>query len=236
VIDSASQTTLPPQILPDDNFQVVIRGRGFGTNPDVHLSGYTVEVLGASDTAIDLRLRTTPEVVPQEPIVLIISNLDKNETQSRSDLFTLEQVSTDGPRITAVVPARAKASDFPVTIVGENFPSLDKVRVYFGLALMNAVSVSPDGKSILVQLPVGGLPGDGLRNVNVQELKANQTIAAQDTLIDGFYYDNPVVTPNKGFLCAPGGPAAESAGGDWLVISITLLALAAFTLRRRAAR
>ena len=238
VIESATQVVLPPQVLPGETFQVVINGRGFGTRPVVNLSGYTVEILEATNTRIAIALTTPPPIVPVEPIVLIVRNPDTNDAQSRSDLFTLEQVSTEGPRVLGVNPARGNSNAFPVTVLGDRFPSVEKIQISFGTTVMVVKAVSADGKSAMVELPSGGLPGEGARDVTVSELRANATVLASDTLVNGFYYENNVVRPEKGafFICAPGGPAGESNHGDWALIVLTLGGLVVITARRRWAK
>lgn len=238
VISSADKTQLPPQILPGETFQVVINGKGFGTRPVVNLSGYTVQVVGATDTAITLSLSTPPPIVPVEPIVLIVRNPDTNDTQSRKDLFTLEQVSTDGPRVFSVNPSRGDSNAFPVTVIGDSFPARENIQIRFGDTLMTVNAVSADGKSASVSLPPNGLPGEGLRSVTVSKVRANGTVEASDTLVNGFDYVNNVVTPTKEafFFCAPGGPAGESGRGDLAVVGLTLGVLAVVSVRRRWAK
>jgi hypothetical protein len=234
VIESASITQLPPQILPDEDFKVVINGKNFGANPNVVLSGYDVEVTGSNATAIDLKLSTPPGKVPQEPIVLIVTNTQTKESQSRSDLFTLQQVNNNGPRITGINPARGNKDVGVITLTGQRFETAEKLRVLFGDTVVKVLSVAGDGSSASVELPSGGLPSEGARNVTVQNMSGTGTVSGQDTMINGFYYENSVTRPKLFLFCAPGGPAGESSAGDWAMVLLTLSALTGLALRRRS--
>ena len=150
--------------------------------------------------------------------------------------FEKDQYNT--PRVSAVVPARGDATVFPVSIQGVRFPSIEKIRVLFGNSQMTVKAVSSDGTSILVEQPPNGMPGSGLMNVTVQEVLANSSIGGQDTLVNGFeYINNPTPPGGKApMICAPGGPASGSSGGDWALIAGTLALLTGTAARRRWAK
>ena len=236
VIESVSSTQLPSQTLPGEAFSLLIRGSGFGTDPVVTMSGYSVVVTEANDDAISIELSTTAGVVPVDPVVLIIRNPETNEETSRSDLFAVvSNPLTETPVINGVTPNAGDADVFPVVVLGKNFAPLGSVEVFFDNTRMTVLSVSADGKQITVGLPGAGLSGNGLLDVTVKNTAKN----AQDTLLDAFEYENSAYRPKLGaWLGCSGAEGGEGDGagvsGDALVM--LLLAVALFALMRRGLR
>ncbi|NLV46257.1 MAG: hypothetical protein GXY07_17350 [Candidatus Hydrogenedentes bacterium] len=230
-ITSVSQSVLPIQTLPGQGFSFVIYGTNFGTNPTVVLSGYNVTVDSATDTAIRITIESRDDVVPQEPVTLIVRNPETGEEVSRSDLFSLTgNMSITGPKLLRVDPSSGRKDDFPVTILGENFFDTANLAVHFDGTLMPILDVSADGTAITVGFPIGGLPQPGLLDVSVSSTGAN---SGKDILIDGFEYINPESREKVRFFgCSPA--TGESAGifGD-LVLLAALVVLLAVSGRRR---
>ncbi len=236
VIDSASVSELPSQTLPGQQFSLVIRGRNFGDNPTVVLSGYTVEVDQATDTTVSISISTTPEVTPQEPLVLIVRNPDTGQEATRSDLFTLTAGTSDeSPSIASVSPAKGDQNVFPVKVLGTGFADRDSVEVLFGRTLMPVLGVNAAGTSISVGFPASGLPDAGLLDVAVRNVEKG----TQDILVDGFEYISDAQRAKfAGWLgCAPQNAAAGSLLGDALValFMAVVLGLAARKARRSPA-
>lgn len=231
VIEGASETRLPSQTLPDQPFSLIINGRGFGTSPVVVISGYDVEVVSATDTQASISITVPEGTAPTEPIVVIVRNPTTGEEASRSDLFTLTSgVGQQRPDITSVSPANGGSEDFPATIFGVNFPSIDNALVLFGDTRMPVLSVAPDGTSITVGFPAGGLPATGPLNVTVRDESTDQ----QDVLLNGFNYTSDVGRSKTSlFSCAPQTAAGTGLAGDLVIVLgvAGLLMLAA--LRRR---
>lgn len=229
-IASVSQSQLPVQTLPGVGFSFVIYGTNFGTDPMVALSGYNVTVNSATDTAIRITIETRDDVVPQEPVTLIIRNTQTGEEVSRSDLFTLTAGSTNaGPKISKVMPPSGRKDDFPVVVCGENFFDADSLVVHFGKTLMPIQEVSEDGTAITVTFPLGGLPTPGMLDVYVTSNGAN---SGQDVLINGFEYLNPESREKVSFFgCQPATDAPHGVAGDLVLMAI--LALVLVVSRRR---
>lgn len=232
VIEGATQTALPAQTLPNAPFTLVINGRGFGTRPDVAISGYNVNVVSATDTAISISV-TVAEGVPTEPIVLIVRNPDTGEEASRSDLFTVVSGGgSESPNVTSVTPDSAGSEDFPVTVLGTNLPPAEFAFVAFGQTRMPVLSAAAGGTSLSVGFPAGGLPDVGPLNVTVRDTRSGR----EDILLNGFTYNNDIPASKGGlFSCAP---EKESAGGFWgdlaIVAGVAMALLAASRWRRRA--
>ncbi len=233
-ITSVSQTRLPVQTLPGTGFSFIIYGKNFGTSPMVALSGYTVTVDSATDTSIRVTIETREDVVPQEPITLIVRNTQTGEERSRSDLFTLTGGSTgQGPKIYSVTPARGSKDDFPVVVCGENFFDAGQMEVRFGTTLMPIMTVSEDGTSITVSFPLGGLPMPGKLDVQVASSGPN---SGQDVLVNGFEYLNPESRAKVSFFgCQPAPDTPLGVTGD-LVLVGALLAVLFFARRHGSAQ
>jgi PKD repeat protein len=223
VITGANETTLPSSTLPGKPFNIVVFGENFGSAPDVVISGYEVTVLASSGDKIDLSL-ATGDVPPVEPIVIIVRNTATNREASRSDLFNLGSVvGNEPPDVVSATPGSGGENSFPVTIRGTNLPSAENARVLFNGTQMPILSASPDGTSITVGFPAGGLPSTGGQDITVQDLSTGR----QDILINGFNYEND---PQRGkssfFGCSP--QAGGSGGpGDLAVIALMAVALLA---------
>lgn len=231
VISGASETLLPSQTLPDQPFTLVLNGSGFGTSPVVVLSGYDVTVKQSNDTTISIAIEVAGET-PVEPVVVIVRNPTTGEEASRSDLFKI--VSGTGnrsPEISSVSPASGDSESFPVTIFGTNFPTtVEDTFVTFGETRMPVLSVSPDGTSITVGFPAGGLPNAGPLPVTVRDLSTNQ----QDVLLAAFDYKNDVGRSKAGFFSCAATPAEPSGfSGDLLVVVGVGAMLLALSRRRR---
>jgi PKD repeat protein len=230
VIEGASETVLPSQTLPDQPFTVVINGRGFGSNPTVVLSGYEVTVLQSTETAISIAIEVV-EGTPTEPVVVIVRNPANNEEASRSDLFRIRSgTGTLAPQITGLTPNTGDSESFPVTITGLNFPSLENAYVLFGDTRMPVLSASPDGTSLTVGFPAGGLPNTGPLSVTVRDLSTNQ----QDVLLQGFDYKNDIGRSKASiFSCAPGADKGGSGWADVVLVLAVAGVLMGMTMRRR---
>jgi hypothetical protein len=230
VIDSASTTELPAQTLEDNPFSFVIFGSGFGNNPEVVLTGYDVTVNEATDTSISVTIRTIPGQSPQEPIVLIVRNPDTGKEASRTNLFTLVSGTGDlAPSITRVTPQRAEKSDFPVRIIGENFPAAEDLVVLFGDTVMNDLFVSDGGTSITVGFPQGGFAEVGEMNVTVRNT-ANGTQAMKLNAFD--FVSQPDVGKLPG--CGAGGAGGGAPLGDLIVLLMAALFLGGGLWKRGA--
>ena len=223
-ITSVSQSQLPVQTLPGVGFSFVIYGSNFGTSPMVALSGYDVVVNSATDTAIRVTIETRDDVVPQEPLTLIVRNTQTGEETSRSDLFTLTGGSVNpGPKISKVTPASGRKDDFPVVVCGENFFDPDSLEVHFGKTLMPIQEVSADGTAITVAFPLGGLPGPGLLDVYVTSTGVNN---GQDVLVGGFEYLNPESRAKVSFFgCQPAKQSSSGVAGDLAVLGALVAVL-----------
>lgn len=231
VISSASTTRLPAVTAPG-GFNLVINGQGFGTSPSVVISGYTVAVTQATDTAIHVSISSQAGNPPQEPIVLIVRNPSTNKEASRSDLFRLMPGAGVQPIVTRVNPVRGTKDIFPITIIGQNFPDMDSTEVYLGRTRLPVISVSADGTQIGAGFPAGGLPDVGPLTVKVQ----NKNNGTEGVLLNGFDYVNEAVRNKIGsaFGCAPqenGGPG--SVLGDMMLMALLLAGLTA-ALRRKS--
>jgi len=236
VISSASATVLPSQTLAGQPFQLVIQGSGFGTRPDVLLSGYNVQFVSSTDTAITIRISTEPGQPPSEPIVIIVRNPDTNESHSRSDLFRLGQVSQTIPEIVSVTPNRGGQSIFPVIIRGKNLGELGATTVRFGQTQVPIQAISDDGTRITVGFPLNGFPATGAMDVSVNVANGGTTGDAKGVLVGGFtYVSDPVLPSTKnGFLGCGAGTSTGPGLSDLLVLTIMLTGLAFFS--RRMAR
>lgn len=236
IITSASTTKLPSQTLPGQGFSFVIMGSGFGTNPTVILSGYDVVVDSATDTQIKVTISTSDEVVPQEPIVLIVrrpaAGVVPEAEASRTNLFTLVPGSLQlTPKITRVSPSRGTKDVFPVTVLGSNFDEKGSIEVVFGRTLMPVLAVSADGTQISVGFPAGGLPDSGPLNVRV----VNSARQTEDILVDGFDYVNSAKqTSSSGCAAVPGEDGGRRSYGDAVTVLAAGILLTVGTRRRRA--
>ena len=233
-ITSVSQNVLPIQTLPGQGFSFVIYGSNFGASPMVALSGYNVTVDSATDTAIRVTIETRDDVVPHEPVTLIVRNPESGEEVSRSDLFSLSgNMNITGPKVLRVEPESGRKDDFPVVVVGENFFDADHLEVHFDGTLMPILEVSADGTAITVGFPLGGIPQPGMMDISVSSTGAN---SGKDILVDGFEYINPESREKVRFFgCNPADGTSSGAGGDLALLG-TLMALLAFAGRRRATR
>ncbi|HEX71771.1 MAG TPA: hypothetical protein ENN65_00430 [Candidatus Hydrogenedentes bacterium] len=235
VIDSASTTRLPAVTAPG-GFNLVINGQGFGTNPSVILTGYTVRVTQATDTAIHINITSQAGNPPHEPIVVIVRNPATDKEASRSDLFTLMPGTGEQPIVTGVNPSRGTKDIFPITIMGQNFPDVDNTEVYLGRTRIPLLSVSTDGTQIRAGFPPSGLPDVGPLTVKVKNMNNN----TEGVLLNGFDYVN-VAVRNKVrniFGCAPGEQGAGAGGvwGDLVLMALVLAAMAAGLGRKRIIR
>ncbi len=196
VIESSSLSELPIQTLEGQEVTLVIYGRNFGSSPIVRLSGYQVRIVQVTDTAITIAISTMPGVVPTEPVVLLVRNTTTGDEASRTDLFTLTSKPIGKiPVINSINPSKATSKEFPVTIQGANFSTIENIAVYFGNTLMPVQSVSADGTSILVTFPLGGIPTVGLLDVTVKNIDQK----TEKTLVGGFEYVNDAQKPKKRF-------------------------------------
>lgn len=213
VIESTSISELPAQTLPGQEVNFVIYGRNFGANPVVKVSGFQVRVLQAYDTAISVAVSTLPGSIPTEPIVLLVKNPSTGEVAARTDLLRLSSKPLGIiPCIDAVVPNKASSKEFPVMLKGKNFSQLGKVQVIFGETIMPVLSVSPDGTSISVGFPLGGIPTVGLIDVTVKNLDQG----TQYTLAKGFEYVNDAQRPTKKLLFGCGNSKDSRGLGSYL--------------------
>lgn len=230
-VNAQGKTELPNQTLPGQSVTFSVEGQGFGTQPQVVLSGYDVTVSSATDTRFQVTAVVAEGFVPSEPITIIVRNPDSGREAARSDLFTLVEGSAEaGPRITGVSPSSGGSGAFPVEVRGSGFDEAG-VAVYFGGAMMAVQSVS--SSSIRVGFPVGGLPFTGALDVRV----VNMGSGRQAVAVGAFDYQNAPVRPTKVLLCGPAADAAAGAAARWSDALVFLLAgglLLAF--RRRAAR
>ncbi|MBP8131382.1 MAG: hypothetical protein KA184_17520 [Candidatus Hydrogenedentes bacterium] len=227
-------TELPSQILPGQTVGFTIHGQGFGTAPQVLLSGYDVSVRTVQDGKVSVTITVKPESVPTEPIVLLVRNPQTGEEASRNDLFTLVSGTMTRPVITDVSPGKATRDQFPVTISGQNFDAQGGVEVRFGRTLMPVQSLT--ATRVQVGFPVSGLPTTGLLDVSVR----NKSTGQEDVAADGFEYVNTAMRPTKVLFCGPAvvdGPAPYAA--DALVMfaaAAVLWGVHGWSRRRLAAR
>ncbi len=231
VIESASQTELPTQILPGSSFRFVVYGSGFGSEPQVTMSGYNVEIVAATDGAITVSITTAASKVPENPVVLTVRNPETDEEDSRSDLFALVAgTAADQIRIDEVSPGKGGDGDFPVEIHGANFPALDDIAVFFGETMMPVIEVSADGLRVKVGYPANGLPTPGLLDVTVEDLAKS----LEETRVEGFEFVKEALHP-KAAGC---GPAQDTSSpmADLVVFLVMIGALFAavrFAAQRR---
>jgi hypothetical protein len=231
VISGASQSVLPSQTV-GQPFNLVIRGTGFGSRPQVVLSGYDVAVVNPTPTAISINIATRPAMPPEEPIVLIVRNPDTGQEASRMDLFTLGGGTTnERPVITSITPSKGTRADFPVIITGTNFPLITDIQVTFGSTLMPILGVNAAGTQIQVGFPAGGLPNTGRMDVTVR----NAPLNLQDIRLGGFEYVNdPQSTKTRRILgCGAGGESGGGTAGDLAVLLGVSLALGVGALATR---
>ncbi len=218
VIDGVSETALPAQTLPGEPFEFVIRGRGFGSDPEVLLSGYDVVITAATDNTIDVTISSRIDEPPVEPIILIVKNPATREETVRSDLFSLVGGSTqDGPKVIRVEPDRGTQAVFPVVVHGANFGGEGSLSVYFGDTEMQVLNVAGDGSWVNVGFPAGGISKTGPLDVTVRD----ESKGKEDVLVNGFEYLNSPDIPGIG--CAAG--SAESGAGGDLIALMAVLAL-----------
>ncbi|MDQ1257434.1 MAG: hypothetical protein QG656_2038, partial [Candidatus Hydrogenedentes bacterium] len=242
-IESVNRSTLPATIPADQPFHLIIQGLGFGTTPTVIVSGYTATVASATDTAIDIVLANTPGIVPQEPVVLIVRNPATGSERSRDDLFIISTAAPETmPSVTGVTPARGGRDVFPVTVTGQQFNTLPQLVVMFGETTMPIRTVAEDGTWVQVDFPVGGLPATGALNVTVRNYtKSDFSRFTEDTLLNGFYYENLPSRPKPGCFGgtlgdAPTLPLDGDAAGDTLLVLFALLTLWAGAKAQKGAR
>jgi hypothetical protein len=234
VINSASTSELPAQTLESNPFTFVIYGSGFGTKPEVILTGYDVTVNQATDTSISVTITSRAEDAPQPPIILIVRNPDTGKEASRSNLFTLVNGTGDvSPIITRVSPAKATKSDFPVKVIGENFGAREDMVVRFGETLMTILAVNSEGTEISVGYPTGGFAEVDQMSVTV----VNETNGTEAIKLNAFeFVSDPVSKPNVGpFSCGPNSGGFTSPLGDLLLLALVVGGLA-FGLRSKGAR
>jgi hypothetical protein len=236
VIDSVSRTRIPSQILPDDEFTLVIRGKNFGTSPEVLMTGYNVEIWEPrpADTNITIRIDTNNKV-PSEPIILTVRNTSTNKQASRSDLFDLAAGSAEAlPKITRLMPGSGTEKDFPVQIMGQNFvrDEKDEITVRFGRTLMRVIDADPAGTWVTVGYPIGGISDTGPLEVEVTNLGNG----AFDTLPDGFEFVNKAYQPKAGIMgCGmPRDGGTRGPRGDLVLIALLAAVLAAGYRCRRS--
>ncbi|MDP2323948.1 MAG: hypothetical protein Q8N51_07960, partial [Gammaproteobacteria bacterium] len=226
IINSASATELPSQTLEGNPFSFVIFGSGFGTKPEVILTGYDVTVNESTNTSISVTISSRATDGPQLPIVLIVRNPDTGKEASRSNLFTLTTGTGNlAPVITRVSPQRAEKKDFPVRVIGENFPPSGNIVVTFGNTVMNDLFVNDAGTEITIGFPQGGLAQVGQMNVRVRNT-ANNTETMKLNAFD--YISQPDVAKLPG--CG-GGTGGGNPLGDLLVLMF-VAAILAGTLRK----
>lgn len=233
IISGASETLLPSQTLPNQPFTLVLNGSGFGTSPVVVLSGYDVTVKQANDSNISIAITVEGET-PVEPVVVIVRNPTTGEEASRSDLFKITSgTGNRAPDIASVNPNTGNSESFPVTIFGTNFPTtVESAFVSFDGTRMPVLSVSPDGTSITVGFPAGGLANSGPLAVTVRDLSTGQ----QDVLLAAFNYKNDVGRSKTSmFSCSPGSEGPTSPYGDMVLVAVVGVALLVMSRRRHIA-
>ena len=225
--NSSGLTELPSQTLDGESVTFIITGQGFGTSPQVQLSGYDVTVNSATSTQIGVTVTVREGSVPTEPIVLTVRNPETGREASRSDLFMLVEGSPVArPAIAGISPSSAASGDFPVRINGANFDGVGGVRVRFGSTAMPVLSVS--SSAIVVGFPTGGIAKSGVMDVEVTNLGSGLKAVAASA----FEYVSDPTVGQKTLLCGP----AENTGGaglsDVLVMLLTAAALVALRVRR----
>lgn len=213
LIESTSVSQIPIQILPGQEYPFVIYGKNFGTNPLVKVSNYQVRIIKSSDTSVSVAVSNIPGVIPTEPVILFVKNSTTGEEAWRTDLLTLTSSPVGVvPIVDSVIPNRGTSKDFPVTVKGNRFSPLGKVQVIFGETIMPVLSVSPDGTSISVGFPLGGIPTVGLIDVTVKNLDQG----TQYTLAKGFEYVNDAQRPTKKLLFGCGYSKDSRGLGSYL--------------------
>ncbi len=225
VINSASTTTLPAQTLDENPFSFVIFGSGFGTTPEVVLTGYDVTVNEATNTSISVTIRTQADNSPQPPIVLIVRNPKTGKEASRSNLFTLANSTGDvAPKITRISPARAEKSDFPVALIGENLPTPEEAEVKFGSTLLKVYEEDADkglGTRLMIKFPEGGFAEVGKLDVTVR----NTSNGTEGMKIDGFDFVSEADGPGNLINCSGGGSSGGVPLGDLALLIMVLAGL-----------
>jgi hypothetical protein len=221
------RTELPSQTLDGESVSFLIAGQGFGTRPQVQLSGFDVTVTSATDTQIGVTVTVREDSVPTEPIVLTVRNPDTGREASRSDLFRLVEGSPLArPVIADVSPGRADSAAFPVRVNGSNFDAVNGVRVRFGSTTMPVISAS--GGAIVVGFPAGGIAKAGIMDVEVTNLGSGlKTVAA-----GAFEFVSEPVVGQKSLLCGPAGGGGSQGASDLLIVLLTVAALVALRARR----
>jgi hypothetical protein len=135
-----------------------------------------------------------------------------------------------------VNPNGGDQHDFPVEVLGTNFPDMNNITVMFGKTMMPVLSVRPDGTGVSVGYPANGLPTPGGLDVMVRngsDGDSNPNNDPQDVMLNGFMFENDATRPAKTSLFGC-GPASTSggAGGDMLVLlGVVALLLAAWYRR-----
>ena len=231
-ITNVSEQQIPSQTLPGECFPLIIYGSNFGANPVVVMSGYEVAITAVSATAISICISTSTDVVPQDPVVLLVRNPVTGEEVSSSSLFTIVTGSAlRRPSITGVDPSGGTRDVFPVRVLGENFGKIENTQVKFGDTYMPVLDVAADGTSVTVGFPAGGMPDPGKKNVVVRDTSKN----LEDVMLDGFEYQNQAVKKKFFglFSCAGGGD--DTAAGWTDVAALLAAAGVLFAARRRAA-
>ncbi len=220
---------LVPVQLPGGSFDVVLRGQGFGENPVVALTDFDVEVISATDTEIDVRLRNITGVAPEGPLVVRVVNPVTGDEAARTGLFRLTGGDTAAaPQITSVTPGAGTEATFPVTINGTNFDMDGGVEVLFGTVRMPVISGGSN--SIRVGFPLSGISKVGPVDVTV----INTDSVREDTALNAFeFLADPSSKPVGTAGCAAGGAGASgSPWGDAAVV-LAVFALLAWAQRRR---
>lgn len=139
------------------------------------------------------------------------------------NLFSLVNSTGDvSPKITRLSPQKAKKSDFPVALIGENLPAPGEAEVYIGETLVEVYETNADaGKGIrlMVSYPTGGFAEVGMLNVTVKNT-ANGTQAMK---VNGFEYISEAEGPRNLINCSQSGQTGGLPAGD---LAVLLLAVA----------
>lgn len=229
-IDSASIDELPATILPGQTVSVIFYGKNFGTTPTVDVGGYEATVRSASNTQIECVLTNRADMVPEEPVTVIVRNPRTQQQGTRSDLFRITGTSNQGNlRILSCRPGEGTREDFPVAVRGAGFE--EGMEIYFGQTRMPIRQINPAGTEAIVDFPVGGLPQTGWLDVTVRVMAWDQrTILDQSIRPRAFKYINQ---PSGVGCGSSGGAGGGMGGGDMLLLAGLGLAMGAFGLRRK---
>jgi hypothetical protein len=230
-INSASIDELPATILPGQNVAVILYGENFGSTPSVEIGGYETTIGFASDSQVECLLTNREDVVPEEPVTVIVRNPGTKQQGTRSDLFRIVGTANHGNlQISSCSPVEGLREDFPVTVHGVGFE--EGIQVFFGQTQMPIRQINAAGTEVVVDFPVGGLPQTGWLDVTVRVMGwDNWTVLDQNVRPRAFkYINNP-----SGGGCSSSGGSGGMAVGDLLVLAGMALGIGAACLRRKGA-